>query len=730
MGATFRPRTAYAHMSSHLSARLRLLSLAATAAALILFPGSATARTYTVVSCNSAVSYGSNASAWERYSNAGSTYETCPSNGGFTAGVSNRMTGQSFSGFNFSGHAFNAPPGTTITSVRWGGRVARGACYWGTYMRAMPSARTVLGFANGEHCSQTDFDITNYPITYGVPAGTTRLEQLVFCGAATCDAGAAMHSHVLEVTIDDPQPPSISLSGRMVSGEWVSGTAGNPPGLDLTASDSSGIQTIEASLELQRPTESFQCNWSHPSPCPVQASMGSVPSVAELSDGRHALRVSATDAAGNWASVAKDVWVDNTPPDPVAPEIAGGSGWRRTNSFDAVWADQPIVAAPITTVHWKLCLADGTCPTRGERAVGNSPELSDIRLPAPGDYRLHIWLEDAAGNQREANSAISVPVRFDPEPPILSFAPTDASDPLKVAVNASDGLSGVAGGEIEMRAAGGNTWHGMATVREGSQLVAYVDDERFRTGLYEFRAHAQDQAGNEASTATRVDGATASLRLPARISTRLRVGHRSQRPHRKVRLDTRIAASLDSTVRLTGRLTNTDGQPIDAGSIEALERRPDGTTPTIGLATTSRRGTFRYLLRATHNRDVVFRYGGSRRIGAASTVVHVRVPGATSIKASHRVVRNGDSVLFVGQVRTQPLPPAGKLLEMQAFFRGRWRTFSTLRTTTLGRWRFRYRFGATLGRVTYRFRARLPTEGGYPFIGGESRVVRVVVLGA
>ena len=47
-----------------------------------------------------------------------------------------------------------------------------------------------------------------------------------------------------------------------------------------------------------------------------------------------------------------------------------------------------------------------------------------------------------------------------------------------------------------------------------------------------------------------------------------------------------------------------------------------------------------------------------------------------------------------------------------------------------GRWRFPYRFGGTVGRVTYRFRARLPAEGGYPFISGNSRVVEVVVRGS
>jgi hypothetical protein len=120
-----------------------LVAAAAFAAAALALPGAATAGTYTVVSCNSAGLFGYNASAWVPHSNAGTAYETCPTNGGFTAGVSNRMTGQAYSGYNFSGHAFTAPPGTTITKLRWGGRMARSNCSWGTFVRAVPSDATV-----------------------------------------------------------------------------------------------------------------------------------------------------------------------------------------------------------------------------------------------------------------------------------------------------------------------------------------------------------------------------------------------------------------------------------------------------------------------------------------------------------------------------------------------------------------------------------------------------------
>jgi hypothetical protein len=358
-------------------------------------------------------------------------------------------------------------------------------------------------------------------------------------------------------------------------------------------------------------------------------------------------------------------------------------------------------------------------------------ELPRLLAPAPGDYRLFVWLEDAAGNQREANAALSVPLRFDPEPPELAFLAPDPADPLRVVVNGLDRHSGIAQGEIEMRQSGTLTWHGLPTQLVGSQLVAYVDDERFRRGSYEFRAHAQDLAGNEASTGTRTDGSAATLRLPARIETRLAVGVLRKRGSDRQgrRLARNVTATYGSVVRLRGLLVNADGQPIDAATVEALDERPDDTTLPVGLATTGPDGKFRYILRARRNRDLLFRYAGSRRIAAATSPFELQVRATSSIRVNRRKVRNGQGVLFSGRVVSRPLPPGGKLIEMQAHFRGRWRTFSTLRTDRAGSWRFRYRFGATLGRVTYRFRARLPSEGGYPFISGRSRVAKVVVLG-
>jgi len=719
---------------SDISIKQRVKALTGTGAAAMVLASCPTADAgkYTVASCDSAAAYGHNTTAWVPFRNAGTSYEACPTNGSPTAGVSDRLTQGTYGAFSHSGHAFTAPPGATITRFRWAGRMSRDNCRWGVYFRALPSAAPVLGMPHGQVCTTLGFDNRGWPIPEPVPAGTTRVEQLVVCGAAECPPAAVFHTHIIEVTIDDPVPPKISLSGPLASGRWLSGAAGRVNNLDLVASDNAGMREIAISLSGRNVVQPYSCDWSRPTPCPTRATGSGGPTVADLPDGRHTLVVSAKDAGGNSSRESRNVFVDNTPPGPVLPEVAGGTGWRRTNGFGIVWTNPAETAAPITSAHWKLCRVDGACPSHGVQEGTGVEEISRLLAPAPGDYRLFVWLEDAAGNQREATAAVSAPIRFDPEPPDLAFLAPDPADPLRVVVNASDRHSGMADGEIEMRATGTSTWHGLPTKLDGSQLVAYVDDERFRRGAYEFRARGEDHAGNEASTGKRTDGSAAMLRLPARVDTRLVVGipRRRHGDTGRSRFDHDVRARYGSVLRLAGLLSNSEGQPLEAATIEALEERPDGTSLPNGLATTRADGRFAYVLRATRNRELLFRYPGSRRIGAATAVFDLEVPAATSIRVSRRTVRNGRSVLFSGRVRTRPLPLSGKLIEMQAHFRGRWRTFSTLRTDRRGRWRFRYRFGATLGRVTYRFRTRLPAEGGYPFVTGHSRVAKVRVLGS
>ena len=202
-------------------------------------------------------------------------------------------------------------------------------------------------------------------------------------------------------------------------------------------------------------------------------------------------------------------------------------------------------------------------------------------------------------------------------------------------------------------------------------------------GVYEFRAHATDRAGNDSSIGPR-DAGAATLRLPVRGVTRLRVGARKVKirkriirqggrrrtvKRRVVTLSQRVTARLGRSVRLHGRLLNEDGQPLEGAAVQVLDDA-SGQARLLATVQAGSDGWFRYRLRANHNRTIRFRYPGSRRIGSAESTVRLTVPAASTISVRPQQVFNGGSVEFRGRVRTTPIPLNGKLLEMQAVLQG------------------------------------------------------------
>src|SRR3954468_11234298 len=72
-------------------------------------------------------------------------------------------------------------------------------------------------------------------------------------------------------------------------------------------------------------------------------------------------------------------------------------------------------------------------------------------------------------------------------------------------------------------------------------------------------------------------------------------------------------------------------------------------------------------------------------------------------------------------------PPHGKVVELQAFDGGAWRTCDSVRTTRGGRFTAHYRFRRTPPGRTIRLSARVRAKRGYPFRLGVSRTVRLRV---
>lgn len=591
-------------------------------------------------------------------------------------------------------------------------------------------------------------------------SGATMLQFGMFCtfgstGGCTIGAhppGGDMFAPEM-ILVDHHPPAAPQVTGGTLPGSgWQNGRVAHS--LAFAAADRGG------GVERVTVRTSSGASWTHAGPCargpsvysrlvPCPLSLGgTIPiGVGQLADGRHDFTLTSYDAAGQASSSGPfPVYVDNTAP--AAPKnlaLVDGDGWRARDSFGLRWTNPAEAYAPIVAAHWQLCKVGGGCRTGQTRAAGVAG-LDGLVTGASGEYLLRVWLEDAAGNANPANAGGPAHLRIDSDAPQPVFEPHDVARPLQVAASVSDETSGLASGSIEMRAQGTDAWRVLPTTVDGARLVATLDDEVAPAGAYDLRARAIDRAGNEGSTDRDREGRRVSVQLPIRIVTQVRAGRRTsylrrvkvgpkgrQRvvKRRVVRLDTRVVAAAGAKVGIEGTLTTGDGQPVANTDVEAHagELRGSSSFTPVGTVRTDAEGRFKYQARVSRSTVLRFRYPGSAHVRGSLAEVQVGVRASSTISTSERSVLNGQSIVLRGRVRTLPLPSTGKLVEVQAYFRDRWRTFSTVRSDRQGRWLLPYQFGGTVGTVRYRFRVRLPAEGGYPFETGSSPAKSVTVHG-
>ncbi len=299
--------------------------------------------------------------------------------------------------------------------------------------------------------------------------------------------------------------------------------------------------------------------------------------------------------------------------------------------------------------------------------------------------------------------------------------------------------SGLGGREILLRRKGSHNWISLPVAARANGFSASIDDEELPKGVYELRARGVDLAGNERSTDRWSDGKPAELALPLRVATRLAVGKpkrvRARDANGKRRYRIKLVrsprAGFGRTIPIRGRLTSPGGNPLAGRDVQVFEQThlAFARWRLIATLTTRRNGRFKFKALRGPSRTLRFRFPGSDTVQGRTSDVHLGVRAATTIRASRRKVVNGEYVTFSGRLRGQ-LPASGKLIELQARGRGHWLTFRTVRVDAdTGRWSYAYRFSATRGTVSYRFRARVPKEAGFPYEAGVSRRVRVTVRG-
>jgi len=192
-------------------------------------------------------------------------------------------------------------------------------------------------------------------------------------------------------------------------------------------------------------------------------------------------------------------------------------------------------------------------------------------------------------------------------------------------------------------------------------------------------------------------------------------------------LKSRATVTSNAQPVIRGALEDGAGAPVTGATVCVYETvdLPDASRQLVSTATTQSNGRFAARLDPGPSRrvDIVYRYNDSvlgNKVQLDSRVV-------PSLEIPKRSLENGDSARFRGQV---PGPNAeGRAVAMQARVGRKWRTFKQLRTDSDGRFRGKYRFTQTHGRVRYVFRALVKRQGGYPYEPGSSRKRKLIVRG-
>lgn len=643
----------------------------------------------------------------------------------------------------------DAPPGTTFARFRWSGQARRRDCRFALQLYAERPGAPAVPIKNvpaNRRCPKPNrAQAAGWPRarTYDV-AGSTRIVQRVVCVGAPsrrfCSARGLnyLRTFKAQAAVTDTSAPGVGViqDNAFTRGEWVAGA--QPVTYD--ASDNAGVRSARAVVGgAGREGQPRDCNYAQRVPCPNGVGQLNV-DTRPIPEGSQQLAVTAEDAAGNVGGSAPiTVRIDNTAPGAVPVAVEGGESWRNQNGYAVAWANPDEGdRAPVTAAHYQLCRAGTNECSRDSRSAAGIGRIDGLAVPAPGEWQVRVWRQDAAGNSEPGNASVPVTLRYDPEPPVLAFEPAPPTDPTRVSVAVTDRVSGLAGGSVEIAPEGTNDWRGLGTAQEGSRLTARIDDAQLAPGRYVVRATAHDQAGNPGT-------AQAAVTLPLRVQTVLRAGtvdtrrvrktvgrrgHRRKVWRRKTVLRPSATVGYGRRVRVGGTLTNREGQPIAGAQVFVYSTAEGGPEQLEGTVSTDAQGRFSYNARGTANRTLRLAYAGSPLILPAQGQVTILTRGHSSLATDKRRAVNGGRVVFRGQVSGRPLPVKGKLIEIQVWLgKGRWQTFRTPRTDAAGNWRQPYRFRRTCGRPTFRFRVVVTREGGYPLQAGTSRTVPVTVQG-
>jgi hypothetical protein len=400
-----------------------------------------------------------------------------------------------------------APAGTSVTHVSYD-----------RFVGSTPELGWVSGlWADGaliDTCSASNGQCTGGG-AYGDPTGDTaelsmhatqlrfgvRCSEVNSGGCLTGFSGHAVWASMAgsAVTITDNTPPDL---GSPTGPLWGAGPAGGyHRGIEqvgFTPSDSTGIKQVSLIVDGQASEIRDQaCDYTQVAPCPTLPNQTFNLDTNSLADGSHTIVIAAEDAAGNVAQLSHTIITDNTAPGPPAPVVAQGTDWQRSRTFNVTASAPAGQISPISAADYALCDAGASScgPIESVTASSSTVTLPPITVAADGDWRLKLWMKDAAGNVNPAFAAL-IPLRVNSSISGTPAAPTVGPSDTPVVSSGTSGPVPNAG-----RGAAGLVFWASIEHRRGPALVFFdrVDPAAQGSIVYHFQAlrgHLRIAAGH------------------------------------------------------------------------------------------------------------------------------------------------------------------------------------------------------------------------------------------
>jgi hypothetical protein len=188
-----------------------------------------------------------------------------------------------------------------------------------------------------------------------------------------------------------------------------------------------------------------------------------------------------------------------------------------------------------------------------------------------------------------------------------------------------------------------------------------------------------------------------------------------------------LTVGFGKEAEVVGTLRTNAGDPV-AGATLCVKMQTlevDAQASPVGTVTTDGNGNYSYKVPAGPNRDVVigYRHDTSQVARDVRYYAHAR----PSLHSSSDHLHNGERVKFWGQL--QGPHRFGRVVILQANVKGskRWITFRKATSIEKGIFHAKYHFTSTTRTTTYRFRAVVPDQAGYPWVQGHSKPLSVKV---